>query len=77
MSILNNISQEQIETLVKFLDRWREADEKANEGRYYKAFQAGPLAIKECVSDFTNEQKQFIQECLDDAIPVIPKINIL
>jgi hypothetical protein len=77
MSILNNMTPEQVETLSTFMIRWNEADRKVNKGSYYQNFMAGLPAIRECVADFTYEQKQFIQECLDDAIPAIPKINIL
>jgi hypothetical protein len=77
MNTLKNITPEQVQTLATFMERWDEANNKANDYSYYRSFQAGPLAIKECVVDFTEEQKQFIQDCLDDAIPAIPKINVL
>lgn len=76
-SPLVGITKEQLETLATFMERWNEADRKANDGSYYQNYMAGHTAIRECVSDFTDEQKQFIQDCLDDAIPNIPKINIL
>lgn len=77
MSILNTMTPEQVETLSTFMTRWNEADKRANGDSYYQNFMAGLPAIRECVADFTDEQKQFIQECLDDAIPAIGKINIL
>ena len=77
MSIYDNITEEQLQTLGIFQERWTAADKKANGDSYYQNYQAGHTAIKECVSDFTDEQKQFIQATLDNAIPNIPKINIL
>jgi hypothetical protein len=77
MSILNNMTPEQVETLSTFMTRWNEADRRVNGDSYYQNYMAGLPAIRECVSDFTDEQKQFIQECLDDAIPAIPKINLI
>lgn len=76
-SPLVGITKEQLETLATFMERWNEADRKTNNGSYYQNYMAGLPAIRECISDFTDEQKQFIQDCLDDAMPNIPKINIL
>jgi hypothetical protein len=77
MSVLNNMTPDQVQTLATFMERWNEADNKANGDSHYKHFMAGLPAIRECVADFTSKQKQFIQKCLDDAYPNIPKINIL
>ena len=77
MSVLNNMTPDQVQTLATFMERWNEADRKVNGDSYYQNYIAGLPAIRECVADFTSEQKQFIQECLDDAVPAIPKINIL
>ena len=77
MSVLDKMTPDQVQTLATFMERWNEADRKANGDNYYQNYMAGLPAIRECVSDFTDKQKQFIQECLDDAYPNIPKINIL
>jgi hypothetical protein len=77
MSVLDKMTSDQVQTLATFMERWNEADRKVNGDSHYKHFMAGLPAIRECVADFTSEQKQFIQECLDDAYPNIPKINIL
>ena len=68
---------EQLETLATFMMRWVEANIKVNEGSHYKHYQFPNARLKELVTDFTQEQKQFIQSTLEEARGVIGYTNIL
>lgn len=74
---MNKYTPEQVETLATFMMRWAEADVKANEGSHYKHYQFNQLRLGELVTDFTQDQKQFIQSQLDEAYCNIGYANVL
>lgn len=59
------MSNNQIQTLATFMNRWKAANNKLNKGRYYPVYELHPSRLRELVNDFTNEQKQYIESVLN------------